>query len=96
MNPYAILLAPLAVLVPTLAAAPLAPSADGQTETTAVVSSEAYDAARASEDPIAAQVRIERRITIRIAPPGPVMRQGFVAEMAPAAAPRFSERKIGK
>lgn len=96
MNPYAILLAPLAVLVPTLAAAPVAPGADGQAETTAAVSSEAFDAARPAQDPIVAQVRIERRITIRIAPPGPVMRQGFVADMAPAAAPRFSERKIGK
>ena len=96
MNPYAILLAPLAVLVPTLAAAPVAPDADDRTEATAVASSEAFDAVRPAEDPIAAQVRIERRITIRIAPPGPVVRQGFVADIAPAAAPRFSERKIGK
>lgn len=47
-------------------------------------------------EPVAGQVRIERSITIRISPPGPAVRQAFVAQMAPPVLPKLIERKMGK
>lgn len=87
MNPIPILLAPLALLVPALADSTIAPDP--------VSSSAPIPAVADQEDPIAEQVRIERSITIRIAPPGPTLRQSMVAEAAPTL-PRLSERKMGK
>ena len=43
------------------------------------------------------QVRIERRVTIRIAPISPAVRENMVAEFSrPQAQPRYIERKMGK
>lgn len=87
MNPFPLLLAPLALLVPALAGGavvpePAPPSAPEQVAQTA--------------EPVAGQVRIERSITIRIAPPGPIQRQSLVAQTAPPAMARLTERKVGK
>ena len=51
-----------------------------------------------AEEPVAHQVRIEQRVTIRIAPRDPAIRPSMLAEMARAAsAPaRLAERKMGK
>jgi hypothetical protein len=87
MNPLPLLLAPLALLVPALAGGAALPEA---------APSPAPEAAAQPEDPVAEQVRIERSITIRIAPPGPIQRQSLVAQVAPPAMARLTERKMGK
>ena len=47
--------------------------------------------------PVADQVRIERRVTIRISPRSPAPRQSLMAELAPmAASSTMTERKMGK
>ena len=47
--------------------------------------------------PVENQVRIERRVTIRISPISPTARQNMVAEFArPVGPPRFVERRMGK
>lgn len=105
MHPSLALLAPLALLVPTLGA-DRAPSElellpqPGAPVPAATAVSEARDALEAlnpAEDPLANQVRIEQRVTIRIAPRDPAVRPSMLARMRPAFAPsRVLERKMGK
>lgn len=101
MNPLIILLAPLALLVPVPvgeaapnpAAAELAPAPAAAEN----ASAGPVDRLDPVVSPVAGQVRIEQRVIVRIAPPGPAMRTSIVsAEAAPFSAPRLSERKIGK
>lgn len=92
MNLYPALLAPLALLVPALSGGTHAP----EPEPAATEVDERARPTAPNDDPVAAQVRIERRITVRIAPPGPALRQSMVAQMAPPALPKMRERKIGK
>jgi hypothetical protein len=96
MNPLLSLLASLALLVPFAGTSPdnragLLPEADEPAPAAAHQS-----AVDPSTVPIAAQVRIEQRVIVRIAPPGPRLRQSMVPELAPLAPPRVSERKMGK
>lgn len=96
------LLAPLALLVPTLGGMP--PVRDRQEllpPPPAPVEPSAGDAIRVIDFLDGAnvrQVRIEQRVTIRIAPRDPAVRPSMLADMAPNAAipPRFSERKMGR
>lgn len=94
------LLAPLALLVPTLGAdRAVEPDADLLPRPAPVeaAAAEAFDAAHPEQAPIVNQVRIEQRVTIRIAPRDPSIRPSMLAEMAPASAPsRIAERKMGK
>lgn len=47
--------------------------------------------------PLQHQVRIERRVTIRISPISPAVRENMVAEFSrPQRQPRYVERKMGK
>jgi hypothetical protein len=47
--------------------------------------------------PLQHQVRIERRVTIRISPISPAVRENMVAEFSrPQSQPRYVERKMGK
>ena len=101
MNPLIALLAPLALLVPVPVreAGPTVPSAEFAAPPASVEAVAASPVERL--DPVAApvseQVRIEQRVIVRIAPPGPMLRSSIASEAAvPVAAPRFSERKIGK
>ena len=98
MNVSYALFAVLALLIPAPGGQPSEPPAPVLTtaEAAAGPSAEPRAASEPSSDPVAAQVRIERRVTVRIAPVGPALRQGLVAEMAQPSAPRMSERKMGK
>ena len=98
MNLLLTLLAPVALVVPAALGGPVAPD-------TALLPPPERDAispaaASAREDSLDAvvveQVRIEQRVVVRIAPPGPALRQTFVAEAAPPTPPRLTERKMGK
>ena len=89
MNPAIQLLAPLVLLLPAFAAveAPRDPARQGDPVTTPLAA------------PVAEQVNIEQRITIRINPrPAPMpMDPTFFAEgIEGTREPRFIERKIGK
>lgn len=94
------LLAPLALLVPTLGAdSVVAPDAEllPQPAPAAAAVGEALEAVHPADDPLVRQVRIEQRVTIRIAPRDPAIRPSMLAQMAPASAPaRLTERKMGK
>ncbi len=98
MNLLLTLLAPVALVVPAALEAPVAPA----TALLPPLEREAISpaAAGAREDHLDAvvveQVRIEQRVVVRIAPPGPALRQTFVAEAAPPTPPRLAERKMGK
>ncbi|ANY19895.1 hypothetical protein A6F68_01379 [Tsuneonella dongtanensis] len=91
MHPSFALLAPLALLVPTLGASESAPEP-------VAVEREAIEVVDFVDGVNVRQVRIEQRVTIRIAPRDPAIRPSMLAEMAPdAAAPaKLSERKMGK
>lgn len=101
MNPLLALLAPLALLVPVPVgeAAPVDPKPE-LTPTPAQVEglqASAIERLDPVVSPVASQVRIEQRVIVRIAPPGPTLRSSIAAaSAAPVSAPRFSERKIGK
>jgi hypothetical protein len=90
MNALLALLAPFALLVPALAGSADLPD---PRPAAAPPAGQAVDPAA---DEVVGQVRIERRITVRIAPPGPSLRQSMVAQAAPLALPKLKERKIGK
>jgi hypothetical protein len=96
MNPLLSLLASLALLVPFAGGSSdnrtgLLPEAEG---TPAAVSPRST--VDPSTVPSAAQVRIEQRVIVRIAPPGTRLRESMVPEMAPLEPPQVSERKMGK
>lgn len=104
MNPIYALLAPLALLVPSLGGsivgtprADLLPPSDVEGQAGDV--SGLPDAARSFiyDEPSANQVRIEQRVTIRIVPRDPAFRPSMLARMAPNGdTGRLSERKMGK
>ncbi len=98
MNASLAFYALLALLVPALGGGPAAPEAAllPDVKTAPMPAAETRDPIEPSQDPVAAQVRIERRVTVRISPVGPALRQGMVAEMAPPSIPRMSERKMSK
>lgn len=98
MNPVLPLLAPLAVLLPGVAGAELAREASApQSQSSAPASP--TDLAPFSDvfaPPVARQVSIEQRVTIRIAPRGPSMPVDFDSLPGNGVSPRFSEKKMGK
>lgn len=100
MHPAIALLAPLALLVPTLGSERAAePEVEllPRTVPAEPATVEAFEAADLAEIPAVNQVRIEQRVTIRIAPRNPAIRPSMLAEMAPPALPsRVVERKVGK
>lgn len=97
MNLFIALLAPAALLVPALAAVPSAPKAElTPPEAAPVAGAERIDTVRGAKVPAARQVRIEQRVIVRIAPPGPAVRQSLVPQAAPLAPSRLQERKMGK
>lgn len=101
MNSLAALFAPLALLLssaPVLlpaGEASLTPREPAANEPAAAPSWLGFDAP--GSVPVADQVRIERRVTIRVVPRSPVPRQSLMAELAVAPLPaNMSERKMGK
>ncbi|MGX7951792.1 hypothetical protein ACWPM1_04420 [Tsuneonella sp. HG249] len=99
MHPSLALLAPLALLVPTLGADRTVPDEAEllpQPSPAPVAVGEALTMVDPTEDPLANQVRIEQRVTIRIAPRDPAIRPSMLPEMSLTAPPRVIERKIGK
>lgn len=101
MNPILSLLAPLALLVPVPGgvsapgeSAPLAPRAVVPSD---LVEADVFDRLDPAVVPIVDQVRIEQRVIVRIAPPGPTMRlSALPTTTLPPEAPRLVERKMGK
>lgn len=87
-------LAPFALLLPLGAPpadVPVEPQAPGSTFR------ELLDASAPLPPQISYQVRIERRVTVRIAPRSAAERQNLMAEFAEVQRPtRYEERKIGK
>ena len=114
MNPFLHLFAPLVLMLPAAVAVddargpqPLAPIASGEAGLAvppAPTSRASGDALQALSDYFrpsdAQQVRIEERITIRIAPrpaPMPIMPSMFAQDFDPApGTPRYIEKKMGK
>lgn len=98
MNLFLALLAPLALLIPAIAGVPAAPQAEllPPIESAPVAARDRIENVDPADVPVAAQVRIEQRVVVRIAPPGPALRQSLVPQMAPPAPPRLRERKMGK
>ena len=98
MKPSVVLLAPLLLAMPLALPVAAAGSAHELPAVTALSpiplahGAAAEDAHRA---PIAEQVRIEQRVTIRIAP-RMVLATPLVSTPEEDAAPRFDERKMGK
>lgn len=100
MNSLAALLASIALLVPSGAAlapgaeAGLTPREAASNEPQSTPSWQRFDAP--GSVPVAGQVRIERRVTIRVWPRSPAPRQSLMAEMAPApVGANLVERKMG-
>lgn len=94
------LLAPLALMAPLLPGgeAQFAPSAQPQVEDIGAMPEPGWVAMEAMRNSsIAYQMRIEQRVTIRITPRPPQMRQNLIAELPPREiASHFEERKMGK
>lgn len=97
--------APLALLLPTPAASPEGEPARMGPEDGAPAQEFRLDLAAPgwavieafTGVPVEHQVRIERRVTIRISPISPAARENMVADFArPLRAPRFIERRMGK
>lgn len=101
MNALAALFAPLVLLMPS-AAEMIAPEEGELIPREAAASAvpaepgwRQFDAPHAV--PVAEQVRIERRVTIRVTPRSPEPRQSLMAELAPIATPStMTERRMGK
>ncbi len=92
MNLLLALVAPFAVLVPTM-------TLGGGAAEPAPVQPQPVESVRPLEPssaPVAEQVRIEQRVIVRIAPPGPRLRQSAVSQFAPAAPLQLREKKMGK
>ncbi len=98
MNASFAFFALVALVAPSFAVVPVVSQAEMMPDkaATPAPAADVRGAIEPAEEPVAAQVRIERRVTVRIAPVGPAVRQGMVAELAPPALPRLSERKMGK
>lgn len=106
MNPTFALLAPLALLIPTLGSErvtdegtllPAPPAAPAQAGIAAGDGFEALAEVHPAVDPLVNQVRIEQRVTIRIAPRDPAIRPSMLARIGPdLASSRVLERKMGK
>lgn len=100
MNSLAALFAPFALLLPSSAGvqpdhAGLTPRETAANEPRADPGWQRFEAP--ASVPVAGQVRIERRVTIRIAPRSSVPRQSLMAEMpATVIPPNYVERKMGK
>jgi hypothetical protein len=101
MNTLALLLAPVALIVPSAAA--LTTGGDAELTPRQAADNELprhpgwHSVEAPNTVPTADQVRIERRVTIRVAPRSPVPRQSLMAEMAVAPLPsNLTERKMGK
>lgn len=101
MNLPLALVAPLALMLPLIpgiapqepAPAALVPAAAVPAVPPAITN----ETANPADTPVAAQVRIEQRVVIRIAPIGTSTRAMSLAEAAPPAEPaRVTERKMGK
>ena len=108
MHPSLVLFAPLALLVPAIggdAGVPMAPAPPQEGQLLPQPEQPAVAATAAEVDgfvaadvvPTVNQVRIEQRVTIKIAPRDPSIRPSMLAEMAPRmAASKLEERKMGK
>lgn len=98
MNPFLAFVAPLALLVPALGGGADVPRAEllPEAQPAPVVKGEVVGQFDPADVPIAAQVRIEQRVVVRISPPGPALRQSLVPTLAPPELPRMKERKMGK
>lgn len=92
MNLLLTLFAPMALVVPALAVGGGSAAAPAP----APAAAETVEPISPAEEPVASQVRIEQRVIVRIAPPGPALRQSAVSQFAPAAPPNLREKKIGK
>lgn len=93
------LLAPFALLVPAIGGELALPSPAVSAPASAPAEVRGPEAfVHPAEKPVAHQVRIEQRVTIRIAPRDPAIRPSIIAELGRAAsAPsRLAERKMGK
>lgn len=102
MNSLAALFAPLVLLMPSSTGivavdeAELVPREAAERPIAAEPGQHGLDAPH-TVPVIAEQVRIERRVTIRVAPRSPQPRQSLMAELAPLSAPStLIERKMGK
>lgn len=102
MNSLAILFAPLALLVPAAtasgppdASAGLVPREAAANEAPVEPGWQRFEAPNTV--PVLGQVRIERRVTIRIAPRSPDVRQSLMAELpALPVTSNLTERRMGK
>lgn len=92
------LLAPLALLVPAIGGELAVPSTAVSAPAAAPAPARDETVVHPADEMLVHQVRIEQRMTIRIAPRDPTVRPSMLAEMAAAAsAPtRLAERKMGK
>lgn len=97
MNIAPALLALLALFAPAFGGVPDASQAQllPRPEVVAAPAAETRESVDPTDELAAAQVRIERRVTVRIAPIGPAMRDSLIADVRPVL-PRMSERKMGK
>lgn len=100
MHPSLAFLAPLALLAPAFGGQnDSAPNAGllPRSPSTEPVQVEAFGAVDPRELEIVRQVRIEQRVTIKIAPRDPAIRPSVVAQLMPSGSTAdLAERKIGK
>ncbi|MCP5397615.1 MAG: hypothetical protein H6918_12995 [Sphingomonadaceae bacterium] len=101
MHQIAILLAPVALLLPSLGGEAELPAGSAElTPREGQVAGEApgWQALEEARLPMVAnQVRIEQRVVIRVTPRSPQVRQNLIADLpSREISTRFEERKIGK
>jgi hypothetical protein len=96
MNIPIALLAPLALLFPTLGTLQWLPAAPALLPAAAPAPPAPGEGIDPAEVPVAEQVRIEQRVIVRVSPLGAATRQALVSEIAPVDPPRLVERKMGK
>ena len=101
MNSIAVLFAPLVLLLPSAAQmvggeeARLTPFEAAESAVPAEPGWQRLETPNTV--PVADQVRIERRVTIRISPRSPAPRRSLMAELAPMSVPStMTERRMGK
>lgn len=96
-HPSLALFAPLALLVPALGGEIAAPApSEGPLPLGSDEASQGRVPVHPAREPVARQVRIEQRVTIRIAPRDPAIRPSVLAQLAPSAPARLTQRKMGK